>query len=57
MATTHFVFANDAELLPSPDVIPKFLSMIHKNGAALRATPNPKGPSKYDVHRHSMCHS
>ena len=31
-----------APSLRSPDVIPKFLSMIRRNGAALRATPNPK---------------
>ena len=40
-AATHFVFASDIELYPSPGLISNFLEMIGRNEPVLRS-PNPK---------------
>ncbi|CAH0553654.1 unnamed protein product [Brassicogethes aeneus] len=36
-AQTHYIFASDIELYPSPNIIPKFLAMIEKNEGPLQS--------------------
>lgn len=39
-ALTHFIFASDIELYPSPEFVPKFLEMIERNENEMqRAAP------------------